>query len=172
MNKTLIVVAVPLLSLAACGPDVEENEDGTTIAGDDYELTFDDVEGETSMVITGPDGEATFETGSGVDPNLPDGWSVYPGADIQTAINIDGAGSSGEAGTMVVMQVDADIDDVIEHYRSEAESSGHEIKMELTTGEAKIIGGEGPDNSNFSVSVVPGEEGSPVTVQLTVGRNE
>lgn len=169
MKKAIVAAALPLLALSACGPDVDQNEDGTTISSDGSEITFGDGVGETNMVITGPDGEASFQSGPGVTPNLPDGWSVYPGAAIQTAMNIEGA---GETGTVVVMQVEADIDDVIAHYRSQAEATGHEIQMELTTGTARIIGGEAPGGSSFSASVVPGEEGEPATVQLTVGKGE
>lgn len=169
MKKAIFAAALPFLALAACGPDVDESADGTTISADGSEVAFGNADGETNVVITGPDGEASFQSGSDVTPNLPDGWTIYPGASVQTAMNIDGV---DQAGTIVVMQVDAEIDDIIAHYRSQAEATGHEIQMELTTGNARIIGGEGPDGSTFSASVVPGEEGGPATVQLTVGKGE
>ncbi|WP_299193460.1 hypothetical protein [uncultured Erythrobacter sp.] len=169
MNKILVAAVLPLLALSACGSDVDENADGTTISADGTEMTFGNGEGETNMVITGPDGEASFQSGPDVTPNLPDGWTIFPRASILSAMNIDGV---DQAGTVVVMQVDADIEDIIAHYRAEAEATEHKIQMELTTGNARIIGGEGPDGSSFSVSVVPDADGGPATVQLTVGKGE
>ena len=169
MKHAIFAIAAPALALAACSSSDDSSENATTISGDGYELTIDGDDNDASMVITGPDGEATFESGSGVEPNLPDGWSVYPGASVQSAINVD---SEGEAGTMVVMQVEADVDDVIEHYREEAEATDHEIQMELTTANARIIGGKGPDGSAFSASVAPGAEDGPVTIQLTIGKGD
>ncbi|MHA7819467.1 MAG: hypothetical protein ACX930_07485 [Erythrobacter sp.] len=164
MRQSAILPLFGALALAGCGGS-EPSGEVTTEDGDSGEYTFDTESGETSMTITDGDGETTLRAGSNVAPNLPDGWTIYPGASIQNVINVDGGEN---AGSMVTMRVDAKQDQVIEHYRKEAEVAGYIIHMDLTTATNKVIAGDKRDGSNFSVSVVPGADSNPATVQLTL----
>ena len=63
---------------------------------------------------------------------------------------------------------DASADDVIAHYRGQAEATGYTIEMEMTTQGSTIIGGTAASGATFSVSVAPGADGGPSMVQLTM----
>ena len=160
-TRTFAIVAT--FAVAACGSEKSgeiTNEDGETA-----EYTIDAESGETTMAITTEDGATAMQSGAGVEPDLPDGWTIYPGASILNAINVDRADG---AGSMVIMNVEASADDVIAFYRKQAEATGFPIQMELTTATSRLIGGEKDDGSTFSVSVTPSEDGQPAMVQLTL----
>ena len=165
MKTGTIALAMAALALGSCSDD-----NTTTVTTEDGsgEYKIDEDTGDASMTITTPEGDTVMQSGSNVEPDLPDGWSIYPGANVQNAINIGGAEGRG---TLVTMEVDASVDAIIQHYRAEAEATGHKIQMELTTNESRIIGGENSSGGTFSVSVVPGSDGGPARVQLTVGQD-
>lgn len=163
MRIPAIITCAAALALAACGS--ETSGEFTTEDGESGEYTVDPETGETTMTIDTPDGETSLRAGSDVTPDLPDGWSLYPGAKVVNAINVAGADGGG---SMVTMTTDASVEDVIEHYRAQAEATGFPIEMELTMEASRIIGGQKSDGSTFSVSVVPDAEGGPSTVQLTL----
>lgn len=166
----LILASVAALALAACGSESahDAGEAASEAAGDSAEhgeYRIDESSGETSMTIATPEGEASMRAGAQVRPNLPQGWTIYPDATIENAINVDQADGSG---TMVRMLADATMDEVIDHYRGQAEATGYSIDLDLTTATSRVIGGKKPDGSTFSVSVTPGADGSPASIQLTM----
>ena len=163
MRFATITTATLALTLTACGS--ESSGTFTTDEGETGEYTIDGDSGETSMTIDTPEGEASMRAGSNVKPDLPQGWTVFPGATVVNAINVDGADG---AGSMVTMTTDASADDVIAHYRGQAEATGYTIEMEMTTQGSTIIGGTAASGATFSVSVAPGADGGPSMVQLTM----
>ena len=162
ISTKALAVAVTF-ALAACGS--EKSGEITTEDGETAEYTIDAESGETTMAITTEDGATALQSGAGVEPDLPDGWSIYRGATILNAINVDRADG---AGSMVIMTVEASADDIIAFYRKQAEATGFPIQMELTTATSRLIGGEKDDGSTFSVSVTPAKDGEPTMVQLTL----
>lgn len=162
----LILASAAALALAACGSGSADSEGEAASADPDHgEYRIDEESGETSMTIATPEGEASMRAGAQVKPNLPQGWTIYPGARIENAINVDQADGSG---TMVRMQADAGMDEVVEHYRAQAAATGYSIDLDLTTATSRVIGGKTPAGSTFSVSVTPGADGGPVSAQLTM----
>ena len=160
-----LLAGVLALALGGCGEastTTFETEDGSG------EYAIDDVTGEASMTISTPEGGATMQSGATVEPDLPDGWSVYPGAVVEDVINV-----GGTDGRLVVltMRIDAEMEAILDHYRGEAETTGHAIQTELTTKESRVIQGESEEGGAFSISVVPDPEGGPSLVQLTVGQD-
>ena len=162
MRLSALAACAAVIALSGCGS--ESSGDVTTAEGETGEYAIDAETGETSMTIETPDGEASLRAGSTVAPDLPDGWTIYPGATVVNAINVDRADGSG---AMVTMSVEATADEVIAHYRKQAEATGFPIDLEITTATSSVIGGEKNDGSTFSVSVMPGADGGPATVQLT-----
>jgi hypothetical protein len=164
MRRILGVSAVAMLLASCGGPDAEG-----TISTEDGDVTYS-VEGEGDEVnidMTGPDGEElSIRSGDGANSDLPDGFSVYPGANVVTSANIDTADGSG---AVVVLSTAAAPADVITFYRGQAEAAGVNIESEMTVNGMQMIGGEGADGLTFSASASPGDDGS-TTVQLTVGR--
>ena len=164
-NSAIIIAAASALALSACGS--ERSGTYTTEDGETGEYTIDTDSGEATMTIESPDGDAFMRSGADVEPNLPDGWSIYPGAQVQNSINVDGPDGGG---TMVTMMTDATPDEVTAFYREQAEDTGFSIEMEISTGGAKIIGGQSEEDATFSVTVSPNEDGGQSTVQLMVGK--
>lgn len=165
--RTLFMATAACLALTACG-----SSDSGTIETEDGEVTYDvdqGTDGTVSAEFTGPDGEtASYEVGANADIDLPDGFTLYPGAEVVSSM---AAQSSDGGGSMVVMNIDGSADDVIAYYRKEAEAAGVEIQSVIASNGSQIIGGESPDGIAFSVNAFPGGDGK-ITAQLVVGRGE
>lgn len=168
MRKFAIVAAAgAALAVSGCGSETSgefTGEDGET-----GQYTVDRETGETTMSVRTDEGVSTMRAGPDVEPDLPDGWSIYPGADVVAAANIGGA--QGE-GAMVTMTVDASREDIIEHYRAEAEAAGYEIEIELTTAAGMVLSGEREDGARFSATASTAGEDGKSTVQLTLAAGE
>ncbi len=157
-----LVISLAALALAACGGSESassETEDGTgeyTVDndGDGVEMRFTDDEGN----------ETTLNSGSNVEVNLPDGFTIYPGAEIVQSTAIDSADGQG---SLVMMTSSASPQQMIDHYRSQAEAAGVDIQMEMTSGDTRVIGGEGPEDRFFSFTA--SASGDESTGMLTVG---
>lgn len=158
---------IPILAtaslLAACGS--ERSGEFTTEDGESGEYTIDTESGETTARIETEDGVATLRSGADVPVDLPNGFTIYPGAKIITNTVVDSAQGSGN---MVLMETDASPDNVIAHYRKQAEAAGIEIQMELTVNDGKMIGGEAPGGGVFSLNASNDGEG-PTSAQLMIG---
>ncbi len=162
--RTLLTLSAATVLLAACGGSDEgtiETEDGETVA---YEVDRDG--GDTSMRITGEDGqEMVINSGTSSAVDLPDGYSLYPGADVVSTTTMNQGDGQG---ALVIMQSDSTPQDIIAFYRRQAEATGVRIQMEMTTNGSMMIGGEGEDGQTFSFNA-SGTEGT-TTGQLVVGQ--
>ena len=149
--------AVVILALAACSESEATSvisADGTTEyevsgAGDDTRVRMSDAEGN----------EAVFTGGSDVtgELDLPDGYALYPGAEVESGTTFDGAQGSG---VMVTFATDASSQELVEYYRKQAKSAGVEIDTDARTGEERMIAGVGPGGLSFSLQTSPGGSGS------------
>lgn len=163
MRNWVLAAACGVL-LTACG-----SGDEGTIETEDGEVAYDiDQSGESvDATFTGPDGEvAQIQSGPGADVALPDGFSVYPGADVVSSTTVNAG--DGE-GAMVLMSAPASADEVIAFYRQQAETAGITISGDMNANGNRVIGGESEDGLALSVSASPGADGA-TTVQLSVGR--
>ncbi|MGF1550655.1 MAG: hypothetical protein ACFBQW_09060 [Sphingomonadaceae bacterium] len=154
------------LCLAACG-------------GDEVSGTFEDEEGRqgsytvdrdgqrTDMKIRTEEGDIDIRSGPEVTAELPEGFSLYPGARIVNSTVMRGD-ASGQEGAMLVFTSSASPEKLISYYRDQAEDAGIEIQMETTAGGSRMIGGEGPDGLSFSFSA--NEAGDETTGTLLIGR--
>ena len=163
MRASITLFASLALALAACGSETSgtfEGEDGET-----GEYTIDTATGEASATIETEDGTFTMRSGSDVPIDLPDGFSVYPGAEIVTNTVVN---QSEGSGTLVTMNSADSPAKIKAFYKAQAEAAGVTIQMDMTTNGMEMVGGEAPDGLTFSAMIMPEGEGS--TVQLTVGR--
>lgn len=150
------------LALAACGGDTTtiETEDGSA----EYDTSGSD--GDAEIRFTDKDGnETVMSSGSDAAVDLPDGFTLYPGASV--ASNTVISGGAGE-GMMVGFTSSAAAEELATHYRREAEAAGFEIQIEMNSGETVMIGGEGPEGGFFSLNSSPDGDGS--SAMLIVGK--
>ena len=162
MKRTILVAATSLL-LAACGSERSgsyETEDGEKV---DYSV--DAGSGESSIDIKSDDGNMKIRAGADVAVDLPDGFSVYPGAEVVTNTTIDRGDGQG---AMVIFKTDDTPDEVLAYYRKQAEAAGVKIEMEMKTGQGTMLAGKGDGDLIFSINANAQEDGT--TAQMTVGK--
>ncbi|TIX51596.1 hypothetical protein [Alteraurantiacibacter aquimixticola] len=166
MRKFLGAAASAML-LAACG-----SSDEGTITTEDGEMSYsaDRDSDEVTLRMRGEDGdEATMRMGgadSG-DVELPDGFTIYPGATVDSHITI---GGDNRQGAIVNMTSPDSPDKIIAFYRQQADRAGVTINSEISANGMELIGGEKEDGTVLSVSAMPDDDG-PTIIQLTVGRD-
>lgn len=152
-GSALILAGGAALLLTACGS--ETKGEFTTDDGKNAEYTIDKDSGETSMTITGEDGEATLRSGSDVPIKLPSGFSLFPGSKVVTNTVVSQPDGQG---TMVMFEADAPADKVVAHYRDQAKAAGFAIELEMTTNGTTMIAGERKaDGSSLSVTATNSE---------------
>ncbi len=161
MKKIAILAGAALL--ASCGSSDEgtfETEDG------EVTYTVDGDGNEAEIVFQGEDGERMeINTGSDAGSVLPDGFDIYPGAEVVTSTTIT---QNDGSGAMVLLQSNASPSDMVEYYRGQAEAAGIEIQMEANVNGSFIIGGEGEGGKTFSFNASPNGDGT--SGQLIVGQ--
>ena len=162
MLRTITIIAAAALA-SACGS--ETSGEFTTDDGGSGEYSVDRSTGETTATIETADGTATMRSGANVPVDLPDGFTLYPGASVISNTVVNHADGSGN---MLLIQTDDSPDEVVAHYRSQAEAAGIDIQIEMTVNDGKMIGGEGPDGTTFSLNASTDGEG-PTQAQLMIG---
>ena len=163
MRRWPIMGAAAVL-LAGCGS--EQSGTFETDGGESGSYTVDRSGEEVTATIETAEGTARVQSGAEVPIDLPRGFSIYPGAEIVTNTVFDQADSKG---ALVTMESDASAEDMIEHYRRQAESAGIELELNLTTDTMRMIGGKAPDGSPFSFTATREDGASKTTGQLMVG---
>lgn len=159
--RNLVIGAAALL-LAACGGSdsgSSESEDGRAEYdvdrdGGDAEIRFTDNEGNETVIKSGSDVEAA----------LPDGFTLYPGAEVVSNTTISGSEGNG---VMVSISSSDPVEKLAAHYKSQAEAAGIDIQMEIKSGDTQMLGGEGDDGRFFSFNV--SSEGDGSSGMLIVG---
>ncbi|MBU2032839.1 MAG: hypothetical protein KKH37_03605 [Alphaproteobacteria bacterium] len=155
------------LLLAGCTPAPEEETAGEQEAGQfetgSYEV--DPETGETRAVVNNEDGTTTMRAGEMVVPRLPEGFGLYPGAEIRNTIQI---GRDDATGVMVSLTSADSPADLVAYYRRQAETAGVAIELDLETDAMSLIAGESPDGTSFAFQA-SGATGE-TTGQLTLRR--
>ena len=149
--------AAVILALAACSESEATSvisADGTTEyevsgADDDTRVRMSDAEGNEAVVTVGSDVTGELD--------LPDGYALYPGAEVESSTTFNGSQGSG---VMITFAADAPPQELVEYYRKQATSAGVEIDTDARTGEERMIAGEGPGGLSFSLQTSPGGSGS------------
>jgi len=153
------------LLLASCGAQ-EESGEFVTEDGETGEYTIDRDTGETRMSVETDEGTATLRSSKDVPIDLPGGFSLYPGSSVTSNSVIE----QGErTGSMILFEADDPPEDVITHFRRQAEAAGVDIQMDATMGESLMLAGENDaEGLSFQVGAT-GDEGK-TTGQLFIGR--
>lgn len=149
----LVFAGTAALALVACGS--ETSGEFTTADGENAEYTIDEDSGETSMTITGKDGDATLRAGANVPVSLPDGFSLFPGTKVISNAVVSQPDGQG---AMVQFEAAAPADKVVAHYKEQAKAAGFAIELEMNTNGTMMIAGQRKsDGSSLSVTATPGD---------------
>ena len=151
--------------LSACGSgDSGSVEDAD---GNRADYTVESNEDGLNATVKTPEGTVAMQSGENVAADLPDGFTIYPGAKVVSATNIAGAGHSG---SMVMLESTDGAEDVAQFYRKQAEAAGVAIEMDMSINNGKMLGGKGPDDLAFSLTSTAKD--GVTQAQLTVGKGK
>ncbi len=161
--KRIMFVSALAGSLGACGS--AESGEFTTEDGSDGEYAIDSETGETSARIETPDGTATMRSGANVPVELPEGFSLYPGATVVSNTQV----KQGDNAQVVLLSFESEDspEAIAAHYKSEAEAAGVDIQVDATINGGRMLAGEGTDGSVFSINTT--REDGKTSAQLTTG---
>lgn len=163
MRTLAICTAACAFAISGCGP--ETSGEFTTEEGETGEYVIDNDGEGASMTVETAEGTVSMRTNTRTPTDLPAGFTVVSGATVLSNTIVDQAETKG---SLTTFQSDMAPDDIIAHYRNEAESAGIKIQIETDMNGGKMIGGENEETgTTFSVSAFPDEEGV-VTGQLTI----
>ena len=163
MKKAIIAIGTAL-ALTACGSD----ESGTfeTDSGEGS-YTVDRDGDDVNIQASSDEGEFSLTTGDDLDVAMPEGFSVYPGATVVSNMTVDQ--EDGGGGSVVTLQSDASVDELLAFYRAEASGAGIEIKSELDVRGMQIIAGEDSEGASFTFRAGEGDNGGTAAT-LMVGQ--
>jgi len=157
-----------VLALSACGSEQTgtiTNEDGETV---NYSV---DGEGSDEMTtrITGPDGEEVVaRTGADVAVDLPNGFTMYPGAKVvsnTTFSNVDEG-----SGNMVLFESGDSPKEISAFFREQAEKAGITIQIDADMNGNQMIAGENEaDGVGFMVNASRDDGDAVTSAQLMIG---
>jgi hypothetical protein len=163
MRIAFACAAASALALTACGS--ETSGEFTTEDGETGEYVIDNDGESASMTVETPDGTVRMRTGADTPTDLPAGFTLVSGANVLSNTIVDQGKTKG---SLTNFQSDMAVDDILAHYRSEAENAGITIQIETNMNGVQLIGGENEQNgTTFSVSAFRNDEGAS-QVQLTI----
>ena len=158
------LIAISAMALAACSA-----EPSGTFETEDGEGTYTVDSDGNGVNISGTDGSGeqfSVNSGDNAAVDMPDGFSVFPGANVVSNTSM----SSGEGKAVIIsMESDAKPDALISHYRQQAEAAGMTIQGEIKAGGNTTIMGDGGTGSGFQLTVEPAGTGSKATLMAGVG---
>lgn len=153
------------LALGACSADggSEDAEDGAEARGS-YDI--DPATGETRAEYTGDDGTTTtLRSGEKVPVALPAGFTIYPEARVTNNTRVEqGAGQL----VLVTLESEDTPEQMVAHYRAEAEAAQIDVATSLSSDATMMIGGEDADGTSFSFTATREED--VTQAQLSVAR--
>ncbi|MEL7446611.1 MAG: hypothetical protein AAGK02_12495 [Pseudomonadota bacterium] len=163
--RTPAIVIGSSLALAACGgPDTSGTF--TTEDGETGEYRVDSDSGETTATVETSEGTATLRSGEDVPLDLPDGFSLYPGAKVVSNTVV----SRGEGkGSMTIIETSDSIADLKSFYRKQAEDAGVDIGIEADINGGAMLGGESEEGQSFMLMI--NRDADVTSATLTVGQN-
>src|SRR3546814_15376274 len=94
--------------------------------------------------------------GGAANAKLPDGFAPYPGSKMTGGFTATGKGSQSG---MASFEAPGKAEDVIAHFRKQAEAAGFKVNAEVKSGDTLMIGAAKPDDDKSGVQVTATQEG-------------
>jgi len=168
-NKTLIVIIVVIVLLVLgwfivsrfTAEHMAEYAIERATGGDiDIDMRSDD-EGEVTITTD----EGTFEYSAGGSVSLPDNWPDDLPIMDEGSITYAGSMSptAGEAGAVVVFDVDGSVSGVADYYKRALADNGWAVEATMQTGEMTIVSAA-KDERTVGISIVAGDVVTTVTI--------
>ena len=150
------------LAMAACGSESTTDEPEIRAS-----IGHTSEDGAMTAQIRGDNGQAIdIASDPGAPVNLPDGFTLYPGARVTSNTSM----AMGEGNAAIISFDSASApEDIVAHYRAEAEAAGIPVTAEVSAGDTRSIAGDAENGDSFQLSVEPSGDGSTAT--LMVGRD-
>lgn len=126
--------------LAACG--------GSSKPAEENRFIIDEESGAIDAKITTDEGPATIKSGANAPTELPLGFTIFPGAKVVSNTSFE---QKDKTVTMISLASDAGPEQLVEHYRKQAENAGIMIKLEMSVNDGQMIGGDDGKGSTFSL---------------------
>ncbi|HEY1706757.1 MAG TPA: hypothetical protein VGG10_00725 [Rhizomicrobium sp.] len=108
----------------------------------------------------------TVGSGAGATAKMPDYAPLYPGAAVQTSINV----GSTNAGGSVIFKTDAAANTVIDFYKKSAASAGLTAALDMTTGDTMVFSAK-DDKTKRVVNISASKADGATNVQGTWSNN-
>lgn len=143
-----------MFALAACGG-----------GGSDSPVSEDD--GVVVAEVSNEDGEYTARVGQDLAVDLPAGYSLPSGSEVMSSTKVN---TGDTEGLSVMFFSTLSQDDLLAHFRGQAEAAGVVISNETITPDMKIIGGEGSDGTTFFLQVTDNDDGRSFG-NMTMGKS-
>lgn len=159
MRKWILPVAA-LTVLSACGAETDDKA-----ANEEAEYSVDEESGEVKATIQTDDGTATFRSGADVPVDLPDGFTLYPGAKVTSNSRFE----QGDDNQVVLLSFESEDsgEQIADFYRDAATKAGFRIAVDATMNGGRLITGDAKKGGVFTLST--STEDGKTTAQLTTG---
>ena len=168
-HSNIALALLAALSLAAC--EVREADDQSADTPGQVEpvggYAIDPETGEISATHTGEGGAVTrMRAGADVPVQLPDGFTLYPGAEVIDNTRVEQADSE-----LVVLRFvsAATQSQLIDFYREQAGAAGVTLDIDVGRGDARTVAGRGADGRTVSLVVTRGSELTRAQLSLARG---
>ena len=153
--RSFIIAASASLLLAGC------NSEGSGTSSS---------EGDAAQVhINGDDGREAVNVGIGADMSvdMPQGYSIYPGAKVITQSTVD----QGDKNAVVIVMTSKDSPEKLAtFYRNQAEAAGVAFTTVIANGGTQVLMGEAPDGGSFSLSAGADDSGTSAQLSVSVAK--
>ena len=159
-GSVLVFVIAAAVAVSACGQKKQ-----TVVSNGSTSVTTEThPDGTQSYTVTDAKGGAQFTMGSGAGASakMPDYAPLYPGATVETSVNVGGK----EAGGSVVLKTSAAPDAVIDFYKKSTTSAGMTAVLSMVSGDTTTFSAK-DDKTKRVVSVIANKTDGATNVQVT-----
>ena len=117
--------------------------------------------------VSNENGDYTARVGQDLAVDLPAGYSLPSGSEVVSSTKVN---TGDTEGLSLMFYSKLSQDELIAHFRGQAEAAGVVFSNETITPDMKIIGGEGSDGTTFFLQVTTNDDGRSFA-NMTMGKS-